>query len=64
MKTKDGRIVASNAPSRSRQMTRPVKLWAEAVAIVIMDQEIKLNMTQYFTGRTIRAYEDRGWKQS
>jgi hypothetical protein len=45
-------------------MTSPVKLWAAAVAIVMIDQEIKLNMTQYFTGRTIRAYDERGWKQS
>ena len=51
----DGRIVASNMPRRIRQMTRPVKLVAAAVAMVTTDQEIKLNMTQYFTGKAIKA---------
>jgi hypothetical protein len=48
-------MVASKAPSSSRQTTSPVKFLAAAVAIVMIDQEMKLNMTQYLTGKTISA---------
>lgn len=66
-------MVASNAPRRTRQMMRPVKFFAAAVQQVTMDplwsaqdlcgdachsQEIMLNMTQYLTGKTIRAYAE------
>jgi len=46
---KEGRIVASNIPKRIRQIMRPVKLVAAAVAAVQILQAVKLNMTQYFT---------------
>lgn len=42
-------MVASKAPSRIRQMMRPVKFVAAPVHAVTIDQEIMLNMTQYFT---------------
>lgn len=49
IRTKDGRMVASKAPSRIRQMIRPVKFVAAPVQAVTIDQEIILNMTQYLT---------------
>lgn len=52
MKTNDGKMVASKAPRRIRAMSKPVKLVAAVVHMVTIDHEMKLNMTQYFTGQS------------
>lgn len=57
MNTKDGRMVASNAPNKIRATNSPAKLLAAVVQIVTMDQAMKLNMTQYLTRqRSIMLY--------
>jgi len=48
-------MVASNTPKKNRATINPVKFFAAAVQIVTQDQAIMLNMTQYLTGKTIRA---------
>jgi hypothetical protein len=53
MSTKEGRIVASKAPSRIRQMTSPVKFLAAPVHAVTMDQLIMLNLQR---GQQRRVY--------
>jgi hypothetical protein len=48
-------MVASKTPKKNRAMIKPVKFLAAAVQMVTVDQAIMLNMTQYLTGRTIKA---------
>lgn len=47
MKTKDGRMVASKAPRKMRQMSRPTKFLAADVQMVTMPQEIMLNLESH-----------------
>jgi len=48
-------IVASNAPSRIRQIRSETKFLAAEVQMVQIDHAAKLKTTQYLTGKTIRA---------
>lgn len=57
-------MVASNAPKNARAEMRPAKFFAAAVQMVTMDHMIMLNKTQFRTGKTMRAYPDKGWQTS